>query len=76
MVAVVDRGDVKVIVYIDDIVIHGTDPTLVWEETLLVLQRLADAGFMVNTSKSCFLVSSLKMLGYNVSAGSISPRFP
>jgi len=31
---------------------------------------------MINTAKSKFLVSSLKMLGYNVTAGSVHPRFP
>lgn len=46
-----------------------------WAETLLVLERLVDAGFMVNTKKSHFLVSSLKMLGYQLSKGVISPVF-
>ena len=46
-----------------------------WAETLLVLERLVDAGFMVNTKKSHFLISSLKMLGYQLSKGIISPVF-
>ena len=46
-----------------------------WAEALLVLERLEDAGFMVNTKKSHFLVSSLKMLGYQLAKGVISPVF-
>ena len=46
-----------------------------WEETLAVLERLVDAGFMVNTKKSHFLVSSLKTLGYQLVKGVISPVF-
>ena len=69
MVAVVDKGDVKVIIYLDDIVLYGNDPVTVWRETVLVLERLTAAGFMVNTAKLHFLVSCLKMLGYDVRAG-------
>ena len=59
-----DKGDVSVEIDLDDIVVFGTDPKVVWEQTLLVLQRLTDAGFVINTKKSRFLVSSLKLLGY------------
>ena len=44
--------------------VYGTDPIRVWEETKVVLERLACAGFMINTAKSHFLVSRMKMLGY------------
>ena len=54
----------SVVVYLDDIVVYGTDPIRVWEETKVVLERLARAGFMINTAKSHFLVSHMKMLGY------------
>ena len=54
----------SVVVYLDDIVVYGTDPICVWEETKVVLERLAHAGFIINTAKSHFLVSSMKMLGY------------
>ena len=40
------------------------DPMSMWEETKVVLECLACAGFMINTAKSHFLVSSMKMLGY------------
>ena len=61
---IVDCRDVSVAIYLDDIVVYGTDPICVWEETKVVLERLARAGFMINTSKLHFLVSSMKMLGY------------
>ena len=61
---IVDCGDVSVVVYLDDMVVHGTDPTRVWYETKVVLECLTCAGFMINTAKSHFLVSSMKILGY------------
>ena len=61
---IVDCGDVSVVVYLDDIVVYGTDPIRVWEETKVVLERLACTGFMINTAKSHFLVSRMKILGY------------
>ncbi len=33
VVAVVDKGDIQVVVYLDDIVVYGSDPRKVWEET-------------------------------------------
>ena len=44
--------------------VYGTDPIRVWEETKVVLERLPCAGFMINTAKSHFLVSHMKMLDY------------
>ena len=55
--------------------LYGNDPERVWKETVIVLERLVKAGFMVNIRKSSFLVSRLKMLGYKVSDGAISPVF-
>ena len=69
---VVDKGDVKVVIYLDNIVVFVTDLCCVWEETCIILERLAAAGFMVNTAKSKFLVSELKMLGYKLHSGSAS----
>ena len=60
---IVDCGDMSVVVYLDDIVVYGTEPIHMWEETKVVLERLTCAGFMINTAKSHFLVSSMKMLG-------------
>ena len=61
-----DCGDISVVVYLDDIVLYGTDPICMWEETKVVLECLAHAGFMINTAKLHFLVSSMKMLGYKL----------
>ena len=44
-------------------------------ETKLVLERLVAAGFMVNTAKSHFLVSSIKMLGYHLQGGRRLPSY-
>lgn len=52
----VDRGDIKVVIYLDDIIVFGDCPKRVWLETCLVLERLVLAGFMINVSKSKFLV--------------------
>ena len=51
-------------IYLDDIVVYGTDPIRVWEETKVVLERLARAGFMINTAKLHLLVNCMKMLSY------------
>lgn len=64
------------IIYLDDIVVHGTDPKAVWMETLLVMQRLIEAGFMLNIRKSALLTSELKLLGFMVGAGLRKPVFP
>ena len=64
VVAVVDKEDIQVVVYLDDIVVYGSDPCKVWEETKVVLERLTEASFMINIKKSKFLVSSLKFLRY------------
>ena len=49
-----------------DIIVFGTNPRYVWEETRIILGRLVAAGFMVNTAKPKLLVSELKMLGYKL----------
>ena len=75
MATIVDCVDVSVIVYLNDIVVYGTDPTRISQETEVVLERLACAGFMVNTAKSHFLVSSMKMLGYELQGGRRMPSY-
>ena len=54
----------SVVIYLDDIVVYGTDLVRMWEETKVVLEHLAHASFIINTAKPHFLVSSMKMLGY------------
>ena len=60
----VDCGDISVVVYLVNIVVYGSDHTQVWQETKVVLECLVCAGFIINTAKLHFLVSSMKMLGY------------
>ena len=63
------------IVYLDDIVVHGTCPIRVWEETKLCLERLCRAGFMINLRKSSLLVSTMRMLGHMVTRNTIRPVY-
>ena len=73
VVTIIYCGNMSVVVYLDDIVIYGMDHVRVWAETKLVLEQLAVAGFMINTAKLHFLVSEVKMLGYQLYGGY---RFP
>ena len=41
-----------VVVYLDDIAVYGDDQDQVLEDTLEVIRRLTDAGFMINLNKS------------------------
>lgn len=42
---------------------------------MLVLEKLAEAGFMINTRKCKFLVTKVKMLGYYVEDGLLMPNY-
>ena len=64
-----------VVVYLDDICVYGNDPEVVWEHCLIVMNRLAQSGFMINIKKSHFLVSSIKLLGFKVEKGILKPNF-
>ena len=61
---IVDWGDVFIVVYLDDMVVYRLNPVWVWFETKLVLEHLAAVSFMLDTAKSHFLASEMKMLGY------------
>lgn len=71
--AVFDRGDCAVVIYLDDIVIYRQCAEKVWAETLLVLSRLVEAGFTMKLNKSMFLVSRKKMLGHRIQSGCQKP---
>ena len=75
MATILDCEDVSVLVYLDDIVVYVMDPTRIGQETKVVLERLARASFMVNSAKSLFLVSSMKMLGYELKGGRRLPSY-
>jgi hypothetical protein len=50
-------------IYIDDIVLFGDDLDELLANSVLAVQRLASAGFMVNLRKSQFCVSEGTILG-------------
>ena len=60
--------------YLDDIVVYGTDPTRVWQETKVVLERLARAGFMINTTKSLNLCKQYSVAARVCSISELSLR--
>ena len=43
--------------YIDDIVVQGATVEEAWRRTMMVIERLAKAGFKINVNKSVFLAS-------------------
>ena len=51
-------------VYLDDIAVFGDDQTEVLEDTLEAIQRLTDAGFVINLTKSQLVESTAKVLGH------------
>ncbi len=63
-----DRA-LPVVVYLDDIAVHGDDREQVLEDTLEAIRRLAAAGFMINLKKSQLVESSVKVLGHMWIAG-------
>ena len=75
MKTIVDKGDILIVVYFDDIVVFGDDPDHVWAETVTVIQCLTEAGFMLNVKKSDFLKKEIKMLGFWVGGGIMRPNF-
>ena len=75
VVAVIEVAPgVHVVVYLDDIVVHGSTPQEVWELTLTVIRRLTEAGFMINLRKSHFVTTSAVILGHEVREGYIRPN--
>lgn len=73
--AVVDRSDCAVIIYLDDIAVYKMCSERVWAELLLVSSRLKQASFMLNIKKSIFLVNGMsiflvnRMLGHRIKLG-------
>ena len=57
------------VVYLDDIAVFGDDRDQVLENTLEVMRRLAQAGFMINLKKSQLVDSAAKVLGHQWSQG-------
>ena len=51
-------------IYLDDVIIFGDDMDELLSNTLKVMKRLANAGFMLNLRKSHFGVTKVKILGH------------
>jgi Reverse transcriptase (RNA-dependent DNA polymerase) len=65
--AIVEIGrETYVVVYLDDICVHGPDVNETWVRTVEVLQALTTAGYMINITKSVFLRDEITILGYQM----------
>ena len=60
--------------YIDNIVVWGDTTEEVLQNTSLVIEKLAEAGLMLNGSKCCFLAQEVELVGHVVCKGLISPQ--
>ena len=56
-------GGGRVLVYINDILIFGSDVREVWDRTLAVLRALTRQGFMINLRKCKFLTRFATIVG-------------
>ena len=56
-------------VYYDDITPHGQSMDEVWDDTLHTIACLSKWGFMINLTKSSFLVTEATLLGFDVREG-------
>ena len=60
--------------YTDDIIVCGDTTEEVLQNTSLVIEKLVEAGLMLNGSKCCFLTQEVELLGHVVREGLISPQ--
>ena len=56
-------------IYLDDVILFGDDMDQLLQNTVTVITRLANAGFMLNLRKSHIGVSEVKILGNEWSSG-------
>lgn len=69
-------GDLRwkgVLVYLDDILIHGETEFEVLNNLEVVFQRLKDVGMTINLKKCNFMCKSVKYLGHIVGEGVLMP---
>ena len=64
-----EEGPCQVEVYYDDITPHGQSMDEVWDDTLRTIACLSKWGFMINLTKSSFLVTEATLLGFDVREG-------
>ncbi|XP_037556252.1 uncharacterized protein LOC119433154 [Dermacentor silvarum] len=67
------RGMRHVMVYLDDILVTGTDDGDHLQNLQNVLARLQDAGLKIKLDKCVFLAASVEYLGHVISQASLSP---
>jgi predicted MarR family transcription regulator len=67
------KPDGHLVVYLDDIIISGTDWQDVWRRTFAALKNMVDAGFMINLNKCKFVTSAITAVGHEVSNGRYKP---
>ena len=65
----VDRGDVQVVINLNDIYIYSHCPELVWWEYIVLLEQSIDIGIIINLAKCNFLKHKANILGYMVANG-------
>ena len=64
-----EEGSRQVEVYYNDITPHGQSMDEVWDDTLHKIASLSKWGFMINLTKSSFLVTEAILLGFDVREG-------
>ena len=60
-------------IYLDDILVHGTNATTHDEHLQKVFTALAEHHLMLNTDKCVFAASVIDYVGFRLSAGGMSP---
>lgn len=69
-------GDLRwkgVLVYLDDILIHGETEENILNNLVVVCQRLQEVGMTLNLKKCKFMCKSIKYLGHIVGEGTLRP---
>ena len=64
-----EEGPRQVEVYYDEITPYGQSMDEVWDNTLHTIACLSKWGFMINLTKSSFLVMEATLLGFDVCEG-------
>ena len=67
------KGLKGLIIYQDDLLLHGKDDNELTRRLTAVTKRLEDKGFTINVNKSVFLAKAVKFLGYLISEKGIAP---
>lgn len=63
-----------VVVYLDDILIYGKTFDVCFQRLQMVLERLHQAGFVINLEKCNFFPKEINFLGHTISKGKLYPN--